>query len=140
MADMKVELLDHVNIRTPDIQKTAQFYADVLGLKIRPPMGRGDAKTAAWMHDDQDRAVIHIGGPESHYPDDVPGEAPVIAEPGILRVHHIAFRCSGYRACADKVRALNVPCIANDVPEVGLRQLFIKDPNGVNLELNFFED
>jgi catechol 2,3-dioxygenase-like lactoylglutathione lyase family enzyme len=137
---MKIEVLDHVNIRTPDVQATARFFADVLGMRIEAPMGRPDTSKGAWMYNEENRAVIHIGGYAQPYPDDVAGQTPETTQTGSARVHHIAFRCSGYSACADRLRAMDLPFMANDIPSAGLRQIFVKDPNGINLELNFFNE
>ncbi|MGB3796603.1 MAG: VOC family protein, partial [Alteraurantiacibacter sp.] len=57
---MQVEALDHINIITGDLDATASFYEDLLGLDRRdapPPL---TPKTAQWMFDAQDRAIIHI--------------------------------------------------------------------------------
>ena len=55
---MKVEALDHVNIITDDLDGTARFYAELLGLERRdgpPPL---TPLTAQWMYDDAGRAII----------------------------------------------------------------------------------
>ena len=36
---MAIRALDHVNIRTADIEGTAAFFRDILGLETRPRPG-----------------------------------------------------------------------------------------------------
>ena len=57
---MHVEAIDHVNIITADLEATAGFFAEVLGLERRngpPPLTPGNAQ---WMFDASGRAVVHI--------------------------------------------------------------------------------
>ncbi len=52
----------------------------------------------------------------------------------------IALRCTGYGATLDRIAAMALDHRANTVAAAGLRQLFVHDPDGVLLELNFFGD
>lgn len=136
---MRVEALDHVNLRTPDVAGTARFFADVLGLTIAPSPGTDDAARALWICDGDGRAIIHLARPDIAYPwEPEGGVAP--APPGTGRLHHVALRCTGYSVMRARLDAMGIAAHANDIPQVSLRQLFVTDPNGVMLELNFFGD
>ncbi len=134
---MQVEAIDHVNIRTPDVPGTSRFFAEVLELDARDTPGIPDRTKACWLHDASGRAVIHLGSAEIGYPWE---EKPEVAAPGSGRIHHVALRCVGYdsmcKRLADQGRSYHL----NEVTSIGLRQLFIEEPNGITLELNFFGD
>lgn len=130
---MRVEALDHVNIITADLDRAAAFYADVIGLDPRdgpPPLTR---ETARWMYDAGDRAVVHINSldaPRAYPRDIVPGAT------GAL--HHVALRCTGHDAMVARLEQRGIDHRRNLIAAIGLRQIFVADPDGVLLELNFF--
>jgi len=132
---MKVNALDHVNIIARDLHGSARFYADLFGLEIRdapPPLGRDQAQ---WMFDDAGRPIIHINSldcPRAFERDVTPGPT------GAL--HHVALNCSGHAEVVARLKAYGLDCAHNLVAAIGLRQIFVKDPNDVLLELNFFGD
>ncbi len=132
---MKVNWLDHINIIAPDIRATASFYAELLGLETRdapPPL---TPETARWMYDDTGRAIIHINSLD----------CPRTFEREVMRgptgsIHHVAFNCAGYDEMVARLAAHGLKSQINTVEAIGLRQIFVMDPNDVLLELNFFGD
>ena len=133
---MQVSGIDHVNILTDDLEKTARFYEDVLGLtrKENPAVRMGIA--GYWMCDAAGDAVIHLVDRLSsaeRYEGYRPGE-PTNA------VHHVALRCRDFDETISKLDALGCEYRVNDLRHLGLRQIFVGDPNAVNLELNFSGD
>src|SRR6187431_1286373 len=63
---MNVEALDHVNIITDSLDRTAEFYGTLLGLVRKdapPPL---TPQTATWMFDAGNRAIIHINSVDCH--------------------------------------------------------------------------
>ena len=52
-------------------------------------------------------------------------------------VDHIAFRCTGLRDMMTNLQKHNVQFHKRMVNDQGLFQLFMLDPNGVKIELNF---
>lgn len=133
---MHVERLDHVNIITDDLDGTARFYAQLLDLERRdapPPLTPANAQ---WMHDAQGFAVLHINSTECPRAFDravAPG-----AETGAI--HHVALRCIGLATLLDRIEAMGLAHQVNHIAAIGLRQVFVADPNNVLLELNFFGD
>ena len=133
---MKVTALDHYNVITDRMDDTAQFYAAVLGLERRdgpPPI---PPEQIQWMHDDQGRALIHINSldcPRFFDRSVTPG-----AETGAI--HHIAFTCTGYDGLIERLETMGIAFETNLIAAIGLRQVFIVDPNNIVLELNFFGD
>jgi hypothetical protein len=57
--------------------------------------------------------------------------------PGSGAVHHIALDCGGHDDMVARLERLGVQHRRNAVPAIGLRQIFVHDPNGVMVELNF---
>lgn len=134
---MKVQRLDHVNIRTERLAETVEFYTNLLGMTCKPPPGSLDVTRGAWVYDGQDLPVIHLGGFQSAYPGDgmlTNGQDPVS---GSGAIHHVALECIGYDELLARLSAADLPIALNEVPMIALRQVFVQDPNGVTLELNF---
>jgi catechol 2,3-dioxygenase-like lactoylglutathione lyase family enzyme len=128
-----IRRLDHVNLITDQLDETAIFYARVLGLARRDPPANLDRLKVQWMYDDGDRPIIHISTPSALFGDDT-----VKAGTGGGAVHHIALDCAGFEAMEERLEGLGVERRINQVPPIGLRQIFVHDPNGVMVELNFF--
>lgn len=132
---MTVESLDHINIVTADLDRAEQFYRDLLELETRPAPPPLTHATARWMHDSSGRAVLHLNSldaPKVIYRDMTPGPTAAL--------HHIAFRCVDYDGLVGRIATMNLNHDRNEVPAIGLRQIFVTDPEGVLLELNFFGD
>ena len=130
---MRVEALDHVNIITADLEGTAHFYAEIFGLEPRdgpPPLTHENAR---WMYDAAGRAVIHVNSLDCPRAYDRLGPA---GPTGAL--HHVALRCSGYGELCARLARAGLEHRINLVAAIGLRQIFVLDPNQVLLELNFF--
>jgi catechol 2,3-dioxygenase-like lactoylglutathione lyase family enzyme len=130
---MTVSGLDHVNILTADLEATASFYERVLGLtrdrnRTLPPGFQG-----AWMRDAAGNAIVHLvwKDPASDRYDGY--------EPGLPTnaVHHVAFQCQGFDAMRERLDGLGIAYRVSDRRHAALRQVFLADPNAVNIELNF---
>jgi catechol 2,3-dioxygenase-like lactoylglutathione lyase family enzyme len=134
---MPIEALDHVNIRTPDVAGTTEFFATVLDMKVRPAPGLNDLSRVAWVEDVEGRAVIHVAATDMLYPFE---DNPPLQGPGSGRVHHVALRCTGYDAIRARLEANSLTYHTNEIASVGLRQLFVEERNAIRLELNFFGD
>lgn len=130
---MRVDALDHVNIITPDLEGSARFYAELFDLEPRdgpPPLTHDKAR---WMYDAAGRAVLHLNSldcPRTYDREVNPGPT------GSL--HHVALRCQGYEELRARLVRRGLEHQLNDVIAIGLKQVFVLDPNGVLLELNFF--
>lgn len=132
---MKVNALDHVNIITADLDGTARFYQDLLGLERRdgpPPL---TPLNCQWMYDDAGRPIFHINS------EDCPRAYDRATKSGPTgALHHVALNCSGFDETIARLDARGASYQLNTVTSIGLRQVFTMDPNQVLLELNFFGD
>src|SRR5215218_3954144 len=117
---MPVRGLDHVNIVTPDVPGTVAFYEAVVGLAsgARPNF----SFPGAWLYAG-DRAVIHLMGGERGR--------------GTGSLDHVAFEAEDFEGTRRRLEERGLAYEVRDVPGSAIRQLFVHDPNGVKLELNF---
>jgi Lactoylglutathione lyase and related lyases len=125
--------IDHVNILTDDLDATARFYEQVLGLTRTDNPAIGSASRGAWMRDAAGNAIIHLVWKDpatDRYAGYEPGR-PTNA------LHHVAFRCSDYAGTLAVLDAMAVPYRVSDREHLALRQVFLTDPNAINVELNF---
>lgn len=131
---MIVKNLNHVNIQTRDMAGTIAFYHDLLGLEPRVAPQR-DPALRQWLYDSRDMAVIHLNlfGTDNTVPRDVQPGAPTGA------IHHVAFECDGFDEMIARLKGRGLAFERADIPSIGLRQIFVTDPNNVLLELNFRE-
>ena len=137
---MPVSRLAHYSIRTLDLEKSCRFYERVLGFKrgYRPPFDF----PGAWLYkggDESDYGTVHIIGVDPANPDGLAAYLGDKALPasGTGTVDHIAFLATGVEAMWDTLRAEHVAWRDRTVPSLGLHQVFIEDPSGVTIELNF---
>jgi catechol 2,3-dioxygenase-like lactoylglutathione lyase family enzyme len=134
--------LNHFSIRTLDLPACERFYAGLLGLQVgpRPPfpfpglwLYAGD--TAQWAN-----AVVHIIGIDRTDPEGLKqylGDRAESSLHGTGAVDHVAFFSTGLVDTLERLRAHGVACRERTVPLLGLHQVFLDDPNGVVVELNF---
>lgn len=132
---MAVRTLDHVNIRTIDVPGTAAFFKDVLGLRAAIAPGAGSIDTGCWIQDPDDRPIIHIGPVEARYPSD--DAFPFSAARGGGAVHHVALECDDLPVMLSRLEMAGVEVVRKNYPPANLCQLFVKERNGIILELNF---
>ncbi|MDP6350629.1 MAG: VOC family protein [Alphaproteobacteria bacterium] len=123
---MTVQSLDHYTINPTELDTSVAFYETVIGLRNgeRPDF----PFPGAWLYCG-DRPVLHFIGDNS----DGTG-------PGSGALDHVAFRCTGLEAYTQGLRDRNIEFIERDVPGVPLHQVFFKDPDGVKVELNFWDE
>ena len=131
---MHVKNLNHVNIQTRDMAGTIGFYADWLGLEARTAPERDPAERQ-WLYDSRGMAVIHLNllGTDNTVARDVDPGAPTGA------IHHVAFECDGFAGMLARLKAHGLDYGFHEIHQIGLKQIFITDPNNVLLELNFRE-
>lgn len=118
--------LDHVNIRVPaDLLGTVRaFYVEVVGLTdgFRPPFG----SAGHWLYAGE-HAVIHLSVLRDDNGQRQAGGS----------VDHLAFRCSGLDAACRDLDRRGIAYRRAEVPLTGQVQLFVRDPAGNGVELNF---
>jgi catechol 2,3-dioxygenase-like lactoylglutathione lyase family enzyme len=138
---MSIAKLAHYSVRSTSLEASRKFYVEVLGLRegFRPPFDF----PGHWLYRDADEAdfgVVHLIGIDK---DDSQGLIAYLGDKseeglqGSAAVDHLAFlatdlpdmhRRLGEAGCAFRERT---------VPSLGLHQVFVEDPSGVTIELNY---
>jgi catechol 2,3-dioxygenase-like lactoylglutathione lyase family enzyme len=124
--------LDHINIQTVKLGETVAFYRDVLELRAGDPPPPLDPALVQWMFDPDGRAIFHLSEPGA-----LVGTNVVNTGHDTGAVHHVALACKGHDAMIAKLDRLGLAHNENHVVAIDLKQIFVRDPNGVLLELNY---
>lgn len=125
---MQVNRIDHINLRTPLLEETLVFYERLLDLKRGRAAGMDQARNA-WLYDPEGAPIVHVNMPDE-------GEQ-LLQGNDSGRIHHVALDCVGHDETMAKIADMGLDYSTNFIEEIGLRQIFVLDPNGVRLELNF---
>jgi len=129
---MTISCLHHINIQTSKLEETRDFYERVLGLYVgaRPDFGQ----MGYWLFaPGTDHPIVHLSLCKDGGPDQTVDKG--------NRLDHVAF----FGHDLEKTLAgLDELGVAYDVHPDRLYldgkmvQVFLKDPNGINVELGFF--
>ena len=119
--------INHYNLRAaPEIiEKLKNFYIEIVGLKLghRPPFKNG----GYWLYAN-DKDVLHL----SFSKNDITNELHVSST-----FDHMAFTAENEMDHINVLKENNIDYIVREVPEIGTRQIFFKDPAGNGIELIF---
>ena len=119
--------LHHLAIKTHDVDATVTFWNEVIGSRS---VDRPDFDfPGAWLQ---------FGGTQIHL---YGGDAALNAEGGHSRgsaaIDHVALSAKGFDEMRDMFVAKGLEWRQQDIGSFGIWQLFVHDPNGVLVELNF---
>lgn len=124
---MPVTGLNHYNLRASRelLEQLRRFYCEVVGLAVgpRPPFD----SFGYWLYAGGD-AVLHLS--EAEAGESRPGQV-------LNTFDHVAFTCSGLVATEARLAGLGIAFRRAAVPQSGQIQLFLHDPAGNGIELNF---
>jgi len=125
--------LQHYTIEPSDLEKTKDFYCDVLGLENgdRPPLNF----PGYWLYSGGQATVHLMGTREPREGIVVRGTTKKYDDTG--RLDHIAFAGTDIAAMRKRLQSKNVKFREAIVPRTGDTQFFLYDPDGVGVELNF---
>jgi catechol 2,3-dioxygenase-like lactoylglutathione lyase family enzyme len=114
--------MNHFTVLTDDLQKSRDFYTNVLGLEegYRPPLGF----PGAWLYSNG-HAVLHI----------IAGRPLPETRGGVL--DHMAFSARDLPAVLEKLKTRGIEYNLRKQNESGTWQLFCFDPCGARVELDF---
>jgi catechol 2,3-dioxygenase-like lactoylglutathione lyase family enzyme len=131
---MPLTKLDHVLVLTEDIDGTRDFYRDALGLEVgdRPPL----EFPGYWLYA-QGIPCVHVADRKAYTAHSASTD--VLASPpavGTGALDHLAFASDDHDEALARLERSGVDARQNTVPGIGMRQLFVQDPNGVMIEIN----
>jgi catechol 2,3-dioxygenase-like lactoylglutathione lyase family enzyme len=117
--------MNHFTVLTDDVPATVGFYCDLIGLTEgpRPPLGF----PGAWLYT-SGQAVLHVVG----------GRPKSELRAGVI--DHMAFSATGLRGMIATLDAKGVPYQCRQQKGSGIWQVFLHDPNGARVELDFAPD
>ena len=133
---MPLSHIEHFLVQTASIEKTRDWYVRVLGMQVGP---NPDFKfPVCWLYLDG-KDIVHLTEGGANVSENrkkyVGQESQATHGTGV--VDHIAFRATGLPQMLEHLRALGVDFKQRQVDDQGLYQLFMHDPNGIKIELNY---
>ena len=122
---MQISKLDHVNVRTAQLEPMIAWYSEVLGLR------RGDRPDfpfpGAWMYAG-DSAVVHLV--------DNAGAVGTGSEVE-LKLEHFAFSAKGRATFEAKLIERGDRFERAEIPAINIIQLNVWDPDGNHIHVDF---
>jgi catechol 2,3-dioxygenase-like lactoylglutathione lyase family enzyme len=131
---MPLTQLEHYLVLTADLDRTRDFYRDALGLREgpRPPLGF----PGYWLYLG-DVPCIHIAEWNTYRTHSLAAGISVSTPaPGTGPLDHVAFNATDLAGVKARLLAYEIGYSVNEVPNAGLTQLFLKDPNDLKVEIN----
>jgi catechol 2,3-dioxygenase-like lactoylglutathione lyase family enzyme len=134
---MPLTHIEHFLVVSDDIDATRDWYARVLELAPGPHPDFGFP--VHWLYAGS-VPVVHIGPSAKKAGDNQKkylGRTSQDTGAGTGAIDHIAFRASGLRRMLEHLKAEKIPFTQRRANGEALFQLFLFDPNGVKVELNY---
>ena len=120
--------IDHVNIAAPMevLEKVRDFYCDVLGFTtgFRPNF----SQDGFWLYAEEN-AMIHLVVSSRHHKNERQG-----------CLDHFAIRTTGLKEVLKQLNTHDIEHTTNHLSEIGVTQVFCRDPSGTGLELSFVNE
>lgn len=133
---MPITEINHYFVRANNLKETRDFYVDILGFEEMP---RPNFPFPGYWLGVNGKIQVHMG------PHGIPNsELYYLGTPPNARtdqtgvVDHIAFLATDPDKFANRFKETGVAYRPRYFPESQLFQYFLKDPNGLMIELNFF--
>ena len=122
-----IEGINHYNLRADEktIEVLKDFYIEIVGLKLghRPPFKNG----GYWLYANQ-KDILHLSFSKNG----------IVNELNVNSTFdHMAFTCKDENMYIDLLNKKNIKFSIREIPEIGTRQIFFKDPAGNGIELIF---
>ena len=138
---MALKKLAHFSVRSTDLDLSRKFYTEILGFQVgfRPAF----PFPGLWLYqggDEADFGVVHLIGIDKDNPNglkDYLGDKDQDALFGSAAIDHIAFIASDLSDMHFRLQQTGTPYRERTVPGLGLHQLFVEDPSGITIELNY---
>jgi len=120
--------IEHINISAPMdlLVKTKEFYCEIFDLVegYRPDFSRA----GFWLYAGS-KPLIHLTESDEHF-----------ASAKQSYFDHFALQATGLQRMLSKLTTLEIEYQVDHLPEIGMTQLFLKDPAGTGVEANFINE
>ena len=120
--------IDHINISAPMdlLEKVRDFYCEVFDLtsEFRP----GFSTRGFWLYA-QDKAIIHLSESLEHHRNEKQGY-----------FDHFALQTTDVAHVLEKLNRIGTKYTTSHIADIGMRQVFFKDPSGIGVEVNCFDE
>jgi len=132
---MPVIDLNHYFVRAGDLERSRRFYCEVLGFEQMP---RPNFPFPGYWLGVNGKVQVHMGAhaipnPELYYY----GTTPASATDNSGSVDHIAFTATEPENFARRFEAIGLAARTRYHTQISLFQMFVRDPDGLMIELNF---
>jgi catechol 2,3-dioxygenase-like lactoylglutathione lyase family enzyme len=121
--------LDHYSIRTLELDKVKGFFHNLLGLEsgFRPNFNF----PGYWLYgSDPEQAIVHLIGQKKDSP-------PLDIGEDTGAYDHMAFQADTYDEISERIKENDWPHWENRLPSSLARQIFIKGPHNLTVEIVF---
>lgn len=127
---MGVTGLDHILLLCEDVDATADFYSRALGLTVGP---RPEFDFAGrWLYAGS-VPCVHLGDRGEFQRSERRRERGAAA----AKIDHVAFTATDHDAMLATLEREGVVAERRAMPGGGIRQLYVIDPDGTRVEINF---
>lgn len=141
---MVMRRLDHVNFVTHDLPATRTFYCDIIGLVQGENLSIDTAKSAYFYIPGEDVAILHVGDAKQNKSQPRFQRLAELSEKndgtfstGSLDHFCLLFDRADYEPRINKLIRYEIPYQTYCHEDESLNQIWLLDPNGVRVELNF---
>jgi lactoylglutathione lyase len=120
----------YTGIRVKNMDKSIRFYTEIMGMKVaekreKTVPTRGEVVTLKSPNSDQLLELNYYQKESEFYAPYLNGE----------ELDHLAFDVENLESCISELRRENIEIIVEPYAIGGWREAFIKDPNGIWIEL-----
>jgi catechol 2,3-dioxygenase-like lactoylglutathione lyase family enzyme len=122
---MQIGRLDHVNVRTAQLDAMIKWYDEILGLRLGPRPNF--PFPGAWLYSGED-AVVHLVGVE--------GDPRIGAEED-LKLEHFALAAKGRDNFEARLQAAGERFQTTEIKDFGITQFNVWDPDGNHIHIDF---
>ena len=122
MSELQLNRLEHVNVRTANLDRMVDWYETILGLAAGPRPDFGFP--GAWLYLGE-HPIVHLVGRAA---------APANAEPAI---EHFAISATGLRPFLERLGAHGIDHSVDPVPGYPLVQVNLHDCDGNHIHVDF---
>lgn len=121
-------ILEHVTIRTSNLERTKNFFETVFDLIEKPRPKIIQPIPGHWLFK-EDKPIVHLIQSKGNPVDFTTNS-----------IDHVGFLLNGYNEFKHKLETLKIPYSLMDVEELKERRIFFRTPDGILLEGVFKEE